>query len=149
MHSPRGRNWLSPASSTINTVRHDIAEIMLKVALSTKHQSINDVYVTGSVIILYINTSLYLVSTFSRFKIQKDPFTTIFSFMCMFCRSLFVLLYFVFWPLYCLYFFDIRILITPLVSSNSSLYYTFSYLTNTILPIDWRITWDRIFPPIT
>ena len=38
----------------------------------------------------------------------------------MFCRSLFVLLYFFFWPLCCLFFFDIRILITPLVSSNSS-----------------------------
>ena len=37
----------------------------------------------------------------------------------MFCRSLFVLLYFFFWPLCCL-FFDIRILIAPLVSSNSS-----------------------------
>ena len=40
--------------------------------------------------------------------------------MCMFCRSLFVLLYFFFWPLCFLFFFDIRILITPLVSSNSS-----------------------------
>ena len=40
--------------------------------------------------------------------------------MCMFCRSLFVLLYFFFWPLCCLFFFDIRFLITPLVSSNSS-----------------------------
>ena len=43
--------------------------------------------------------------------------------MCMFCRPLFVLLYFFFLPLCCLYFFDIRILIytiTPLVSSNSS-----------------------------
>ena len=38
--------------------------------------------------------------------------------MCMFCRSLFVHLYF--WPLCCLLF-DLRILITPLVSSNSSL----------------------------
>ena len=44
----------------------------------------------------------------------------IFSFICMFCRSLFVLLYFFFWPLCCLFFFDIRILTTPLVSSNSS-----------------------------
>jgi hypothetical protein len=34
----------------------------------------------------------------------------------MFCRSLFVLLYFFFWP----FFFDKRILITPLVSSSSS-----------------------------
>ena len=39
--------------------------------------------------------------------------------MCMFCRSLFVLLYF-FLSLCCLFFFDIRILITPLVSSHSS-----------------------------
>jgi len=40
--------------------------------------------------------------------------------MCMFCRSLFILLYLFFWPLCCLFFFDIWILITPLVSSNSS-----------------------------
>jgi len=46
---------------------------------------------------------------------------SIFSFKCMFCRSLFVLLYFFFWPLCCLSFFDVRILIAPLVSSNSSI----------------------------
>ena len=40
----------------------------------------------------------------------------------MFCRSLFVLLYFFFWLLWCL-FFDIQILITSLVSSNSSYYH--------------------------
>ena len=44
---------------------------------------------------------------------------SIFSFICMFCRSLFFLMYFFFWPLCCLSF-DIRILINPLVSSNSS-----------------------------
>ena len=38
----------------------------------------------------------------------------------MFCRPLFVLLFAFFWPLGCLFFFHIRILITPLVSSNSS-----------------------------
>ena len=32
----------------------------------------------------------------------------------VFCRSLFVLLYFFFWPLCCLSFFDLWILITPL-----------------------------------
>ena len=37
-----------------------------------------------------------------------------------FCRSLFVLLSFFFWPLCFLFFFDIGILITTLVSSNSS-----------------------------
>ena len=34
-----------------------------------------------------------------------------FSFICMFCKSLFVSLFFFFWSLYCLFFFDIRILI--------------------------------------
>jgi hypothetical protein len=46
----------------------------------------------------------------------SDSCYSIFSFMCMFCRSLFVLLYFFFWPLYCLFFFDKRILITPVLS---------------------------------
>jgi hypothetical protein len=43
----------------------------------------------------------------------------IFSFLCMFCRSLLILLSFFIWPLYCLSF-DLWILIIPLVSSNSS-----------------------------
>jgi hypothetical protein len=38
----------------------------------------------------------------------------------MFCRSLFVLLFFFFWPLCCLSFFDLQILIIHLVSWNSS-----------------------------
>jgi hypothetical protein len=37
---------------------------------------------------------------------------------------LFVLLYIFFWPLCCVFVFDIRILITPFVSSNSSGYAT-------------------------
>ena len=41
----------------------------------------------------------------------------IFSFMCMFCRSLFVLLYVFLWSLCCLFFFVIQIMNTP---SNSS-----------------------------
>ena len=45
----------------------------------------------------------------------------------MFCTSLFVLLYFFFRPLYCL-FFDLRLLITPLVSSNFSCYSIFSFI---------------------
>jgi hypothetical protein len=39
-----GGRWFSPgtpASSTTKTGRHDIAEILLKVALNTKNQSIN------------------------------------------------------------------------------------------------------------
>ena len=42
------------------------------------------------------------------------------SSLCIFCRSLFVFFSFFFWPLCCLFFFDLRIFITPLVSSNSS-----------------------------
>jgi hypothetical protein len=37
----------------------------------------------------------------------------------VFCRSLFILLFVFIWPLCCLSF-DLRLLITPLVSSNSS-----------------------------
>ena len=44
--------------------------------------------------------------------------TRFFCFLCMFSRSLFVLLQFSVWPMCCLVFFDIRILITPLASSN-------------------------------
>ena len=42
------------------------------------------------------------------------------GFMCVFCRSLFVLLYFSFCTLCCVPFFDLRILTTPFVSSISS-----------------------------
>ena len=43
-------------------------------------------------------------------------------FCVVFCRSLFVFLFFFFWPLCCLSFFDLRILTTLLVSSDSCLY---------------------------
>ena len=46
----------------------------------------------------------------------------------VFCRSLFVLFL---WPLCCLSFFDLRILITPLMSSNSSDYNTDAKLIKT------------------
>ena len=58
---------------------------------------------------------------------------SIFSFICMFCRSMVVLFYFFRRPLCCL-FFDIRILITPLVSSNSS-----QIMLNNIRVIPWRL----------
>jgi hypothetical protein len=44
VHSPRSRKWFfpgTPASSTTKTGRHDIAEILLNVALNTKNKSIN------------------------------------------------------------------------------------------------------------
>jgi hypothetical protein len=55
----------------------------------------------------------------------------IFSFLCMFCRSLFVLLYF-FWLTLCCLFFDSRIRITPLVSPYSS-FNSNEYSSSTLL----------------
>jgi hypothetical protein len=57
-------------------------------------------------------------------------FYSIFSFICMFCWSLFVLNVLFLLAICCLFFFDIRILIAPLVSSSSfyttvKLYYLF------------------------
>jgi len=49
----------------------------------------------------------------------KCLYCSLFSFMCMFCR-LFVLFSFLFWALCCLSF-DLQILITTLVTSNSSI----------------------------
>jgi hypothetical protein len=46
---------------------------------------------------------------------KKGSCYSIFSFLCMFCRSLFVLLSFFFWPLHCLFFYDLRLLITLLI----------------------------------
>ena len=59
---------------------------------------------------------------------------SIFSFICMFSRSLFDLLPFFFWPLCCLSFFDIRILIT-----------SFWYLLAIVLSVLLRYT-DSDYP---
>ena len=67
------------------------------------------------------------------------------SFMFMFCRSLFELLCFFFWPLCCLFFFDIRMLIAPLVSSNSSLEW-YIYI---IYPICENINLDIVYLSIS
>ena len=48
---------------------------------------------------------------FSGIRVTRS----IFSFMCMFCWSLLVLLSFLFWPLCCLFSFNLRILIIPFV----------------------------------
>jgi hypothetical protein len=60
----------------------------------------------------------------------------------MFCRSLFVLLSFS-WPLCCLFFFDLRLLITPLVSSNSSWIRSMGYSESD--NIAWQLNSGGIF----
>ena len=63
---------------------------------------------------------------------SEVSFARSFVFCVVFCRSLFVLLSSIFWPLCCLTFSDLRLFITPLVSSNFSLthygHYFSSYL---------------------
>ena len=74
---------------------------------------------------------------------------SIFSFICMFCRSLFVLLYFFFWQLCCLFFFDIRFLIAPFVSSNSSSFFGFRNIISwQAINWTWYATRSRTTDPI-
>ena len=56
----------------------------------------------------------------------------------MFCRSLFFLLYFFFQPLCWLFFFDIRIRITPLTSSNCPSYF-FILMFKFVMVHPWNI----------
>ena len=63
---------------------------------------------------------LFAEYTFFFYKISEVRVTRYLVLYVMFCRSLFVLLSFFFWPSRCLSLFDLQILITPLVSSNSS-----------------------------
>ena len=53
-----------------------------------------------------------------------------FGLLCMFCRSLFVLLSFFYWSLICLFLFDLWILITPLISSKSTYIVYFNHCIN-------------------
>jgi hypothetical protein len=81
-----------------------------------------------------------------------------FRFICMFCRSLFVPLYFFFWSLCCLFFFNIRILITSLWYLQTLLVSCISlcYITPTCDPIssqlkrsEWKVKLKCICPEIT
>ena len=147
----------TPASSTTKSGRHDIAEILLKVALNTiKSKSKNHLFYTfvgrkstGCRMMLELTKIVNIMVSFMAYQrvcnksytkgatcgtgtaypSEAHEFTpgfywgscySIFSFICRSCRSLFVFLYFFFWSLCCLFFFDIRILIAPLVSSNAS-----------------------------
>ena len=56
----------TPASSTTKTGRHDIAEILLKVVLNTKNQSINQQYnIKINLHYLYLDIK----------QVQKEPET--------------------------------------------------------------------------
>jgi hypothetical protein len=63
--------------------------------------------------LLSLQERLSLFPIFSEVRVDLSL-----VFCVMFCRSLFVLLSFFFWPLCCLSYFDLRFLITPLLFSN-------------------------------
>ena len=67
-------------------------------------------------IISWRSLSRYSNRDFSQYQIGSCY--SIFSLMCMLCRSLFVLLSYFFYSLCFLFFFDLRIMITRLVSST-------------------------------
>jgi hypothetical protein len=77
--------WFSPASSTTKTGRHDIAEILLKVALNThqKSKSINHhlVYILFIACLLFIQNTTKRVESLTSFyfptfkKHQSIPYT--------------------------------------------------------------------------
>jgi hypothetical protein len=70
-------------------------------------------------LLLFTTLSIYQITHEFTLGFYWGSWYSIFSFMCMFCRSLFVLLFIFFRPLCCLFFFHIRILTIPLLSSNS------------------------------
>ena len=61
--------------------------------------------------------SAFPSETHVLYKVRVDQYLI---FSVFFYRSLFVLLFFFFFPLYCLSIFDLRLLIVPLISSNIS-----------------------------
>jgi len=84
-----------------------------------RRQHIHSPTTNSNIIVIKIKESLNFVVKLN-YKEYLQFLNRLYLFMCMFCRSYFVLLYFFFWPLCCLFFFDLRILIIPLVSSKSS-----------------------------
>ena len=85
--------------------------------LLEKFEDIKGVIRSCCIHILYVKYINKIKLVFSWVRVVQSL-----DFCVVFCRSLFVLLYFFFSPLCCLSFFDIRILITPLVSSNFSFF---------------------------
>ena len=74
--------WFSPASSTTKTGRHDIAEILLKVALNTINQIKSNIYISYSHKPTWYRDTLY--TTYNIYIIYRK--------CCVFCFLLFVCL---------------------------------------------------------
>ena len=66
-----GRSWFfpgTPVSSTNNTERHDITEILLKVTLNTKYRQRKNVkYITGELYLYLMITTYHDITHLSLF----------------------------------------------------------------------------------
>ena len=76
------------------------------------------------------NTTVPHVNPFHSIRVHSPPINVVLAarslvFCVVFCRLWFVLLSYLFWLLYCLPFFTVRLLITSLLSSNLSSEITF------------------------
>jgi len=107
-----------------------------------KHFPVLSSFMTHHRVCNYINTTGATNGAATAYISGTPEFSLVFSgvrvtrslILCvMFCRSLFALLYFFFWPLCCLFFFDLQILITHLLSS------IFSSKTCNLNPIVFHI----------
>jgi hypothetical protein len=87
--------WFSPvtpASSTTKTGHHDIAEILLKVALNTQNQSINPAFEPGIIInnlsgrfnLCYCDSELDDILLVSSKPLSKKSWNQLSLFVCLF-----------------------------------------------------------------
>jgi hypothetical protein len=92
-------------------------------------------YDTNECLVVTLDGQLFVT------RVTRRALLTVFSGVCvarslvvnvLFCRSLIVLLSFFCLPLYYLFFFDLRVLAIPLVSSNLS--YVLSLMTRSFIP---------------
>jgi hypothetical protein len=92
-------------------------------------------YDTNECLVVTLDGQLFVT------RVTRRVLLTVFSGVCvarslvvnvLFCRSLIVLLSFFCLPLYYMFFFDLRVLVIPLVSSNLS--YVLSLMTRSFIP---------------
>jgi len=90
-------------------------------------------------------TSTSEVHEFSPSFLVGFVFARSLAFSVVLSRSMFVLLYFFFWPLYCLFFFELQFLITPFVSLDLSWTFVCFFLAESKNCSILNRIWTRIF----
>ena len=116
---PRTNNVIQYQNKDINSVCQEVRmtdnELTLKCIYTSFHTT-KSTHVKSS----FLTKWRFKIPTQSQYTDKAAVYSGVFSLMCtVFCRSLFVLLFF-FWALCCLLFLDLWITITTLVTSSSS-----------------------------